>query len=181
MLPLPVAYVLDLALPGPRRPQGRLRINCGGRSKAEFQRRKKRSQVLLGTLYLRLIWLLAQRHRTALEALLANPVHPYSEPQSSFTTILGSIWISAANLASRFRDPASEPRLPHRSFDSRSIPLSALTGGKACLEFAWKVRKGSAPTPVLNASPIIRADAGISKQTIEPRQRMDRDGSQYKE
>ena len=55
MLPLPVTYVLDLPFSDPRHPQSRRRSDCVWRSKAGFQRRKKRSQILLGTLCLAFI------------------------------------------------------------------------------------------------------------------------------
>ena len=42
-----------------------------------------------------------------------------------------------------------------------------LTGGNACLGVRLEIRKGSAPMPVLNASPIIRAITGISKHSLE--------------
>ncbi len=100
MLPLPVANVLDLAFPGPRRPQSCLRTGCGRGSQAEFRRRKKRSQVLLGTLYLRLLAVSSVSSPDDAETLLTHPAHFYSEPPS-----FGSIWITAFDLASRFGDP----------------------------------------------------------------------------
>ena len=84
-------------------------------------------------------------------------------PSQRTAIVLHSIWNSVAHLATRFRCPASGPTLSKKSYDSRSVPRPMLTGGKACLEFAWSYRKGSAPMPVLNASPIILASLGISK------------------